>query len=550
MNKQNKKLPHYVIGTRGSLLALTQCLQMKAQLEESKEATFSLKIIKTEGDENTSAPLWALDGKDFFTKELDQALLAGEVDLVVHSYKDLGSERPEGITLATITERKFAHDILFIRKEVREALKEKKVKKLLVGTSSPRRMENISEHLRSYLPFGEELGIEVETKSLRGNVNTRLEKCVRGDYDAIVLALPGIERLATGLKTEKNEAYERHGNPIEILKELIKELDYMILPLGEFPAAASQGALAIECLEQRDDGGKLLEILKSFNHQKTIDEVSEERRLFQTFGGGCHLAVGINVSTGSTGETTLLRRSLAGAVDNKKIKQLDLLRTEKLSPIKGKAFIGLPKVDSFDDAIGDQITKKITNKLTNKVELSPSICDETYSDILVTSPSVVDMASDLFKNVNNLNVKWWASGTKTMKKMAAKGLWVHGSSDSLGEEHLKELRQSSLLTLFSSHKKWGSLSHPQATSLIGDVLPIYEKEYLKGSDDYHGQITECSFYYWTSSTQYKHFNENYKLNPTAVHACGIGKTFQALKELGVNPTPVASMRELKDWLSK
>ncbi|MBC99387.1 MAG: hypothetical protein CME63_16710 [Halobacteriovoraceae bacterium] len=97
-----KKKP-YIIGTRGSLLALTQCLQMKNIMEEKGLGKFELKIISTQGDENTQAPLWQLEGKDFFTKELDAALLQGEVDLVVHSYKDLGSERPEGIELATVT---------------------------------------------------------------------------------------------------------------------------------------------------------------------------------------------------------------------------------------------------------------------------------------------------------------------------------------------------------------------------------------------------------------------------------------------------------------
>ena len=106
----------YRIGTRGSLLALTQCGQIKDQLEALTQDRFELVVIKTQGDLVTNAPLWQLDGKDFFTKELDAALLAGEIDLVVHSYKDLGSERPSEINLAAITKRTFAHDILLIKK--------------------------------------------------------------------------------------------------------------------------------------------------------------------------------------------------------------------------------------------------------------------------------------------------------------------------------------------------------------------------------------------------------------------------------------------------
>jgi hydroxymethylbilane synthase len=182
----------YRIGTRGSLLALTQCNQVKNQLEKLTGDKFELEIIKTQGDMITNAPLWQLDGKDFFTKELDEALLSGAVDLVVHSYKDLGSVRPDEILLAAITKRSYAHDILLIKKDTISEIKNKA--ELFVGTSSPRRMVNLKNHLKNYLPNATNL--TVTTKVLRGNVNTRIQKLKDNEYDAIVLALPGIERLA------------------------------------------------------------------------------------------------------------------------------------------------------------------------------------------------------------------------------------------------------------------------------------------------------------------------------------------------------------------
>src|SRR5665648_163419 len=104
----------YKIGTRGSLLAVTQSTLIKNECERISGEKFELVTIKTQGDLITNKPLWQLEGKDFFTKELDESLLNGDVDFVIHSYKDLGSERPQGIKLAAITERKFAHDILLI----------------------------------------------------------------------------------------------------------------------------------------------------------------------------------------------------------------------------------------------------------------------------------------------------------------------------------------------------------------------------------------------------------------------------------------------------
>jgi len=163
----------YKIGTRGSLLALTQCKQTKNELEEKSNDSFELIPISTQGDQITDKPLWQLDGKDFFTKELDHALLTKSVDLVVHSYKDLGSERPEGIQLEAITKRKFAHDILLIEKETIKDLANKKV--FTVGTSSPRRTENIKQFLKDFLP-NISSNIEIKVENLRGNVNTRIEK--------------------------------------------------------------------------------------------------------------------------------------------------------------------------------------------------------------------------------------------------------------------------------------------------------------------------------------------------------------------------------------
>src|SRR5437868_3658848 len=124
----------YKIGTRGSLLAVTQSTLMKNELERISGDKFELVTIKTQGDEVTNKPLWQLEGKDFFTKELDEALLRGDVDLVIHSYKDLGSARPDGIKLAAITERKFAHDILLIPQQFVGQLKNWKGD-FVVGTS-------------------------------------------------------------------------------------------------------------------------------------------------------------------------------------------------------------------------------------------------------------------------------------------------------------------------------------------------------------------------------------------------------------------------------
>lgn len=518
---------NFIIGTRGSLLALTQCLQVKEELERISPHKFQLKVIKTEGDENTSAPLWQLDGKDFFTKELDAALLKGEVDMVVHSYKDLGSERPEGIKLWAITERKFPQDILFVSKETIEKLKAGKLSTFSVGTSSPRRMVNLKKELQSFLPFGEKNNLKVETKNLRGNVNTRLGKVVSKEFDAVVLALAGIERLALGLTTEKNEAHEKFGRPEAILKDLIKDLDFMILPTSTFPAAASQGALGIESLENRNDDGVLHSLLEKLNHQKTIREVKREREMFQSFGGGCHLAVGITF----TEKGPHMVKSIAGEHDHKPIKDHSLDRQLPKLEIKTAPFIGLPKNDRLVNYLRDHHVEK---------EILPIQNVNQRDDLFITSPFVAKNLG--LEKYNSL----WASGTKTMKELAKKGYWVNGSSDSLGEEYLHNLRTSHLVKLFLGEENWKSLTNDSASTELGETTPLYKKIYKNHNDEkYRASIESCEHFYWTSFPQYQFFNKQYALIPTATHYCGLGKTLKRFEDNNIKVTPIGSMTELK-----
>ena len=234
----------FIIGTRGSLLAVTQCELIRDEIQNKTGAKFNLKKITTQGDQRTDKPLWQLEGKDFFTKELDAELLAKKIDLVVHSYKDLGSDRPEGIQLASITKREYAHDILLIKEDTIAKIQNRD--QLIIGTSSPRRIVNIESTLKEYLPYQK---AAIHCKTLRGNVNTRIQKLRDGEFDAIVLAYAGLERLASSTESKKT------------LESLLEGINFMVLPQKAFPSSASQGALAIELANTRDDD--LVKILKT-----------------------------------------------------------------------------------------------------------------------------------------------------------------------------------------------------------------------------------------------------------------------------------------------
>ena len=204
------------IGSRGSDLALWQANHVKNQLE-ALGAEVTITIIKTQGDEIQHLSFDKLEGKGFFTKEIEQALLQETIDLAVHSHKDLETNPPEGLIIAAVSERENPADVLLIHPKAFDetafwSLKEGAV----VGTSSARRKSQLVGY-RS----------DVTIKDLRGNVPTRLQKLVDGDYDAILLAKAGLDRLKLDLKG----------------------MHEMVLDPEQFIPAPAQGVLALQIRE-------------------------------------------------------------------------------------------------------------------------------------------------------------------------------------------------------------------------------------------------------------------------------------------------------------
>jgi hydroxymethylbilane synthase len=242
------------IGTRGSKLALWQANFISEQIGRDKT---EIIIIKTVGDRDLNITFDKIEGKGFFTKEIEEALLNKKIDLAVHSFKDLPTDNPVGLKIAVIPERGNFRDALLIRPESYDESEKFKVKKgAIVGTSSIRRFTQLKN-------FDNSLKIE----PLRGNINTRVKKILEGKYDAIVMASAGIERI--NLNIENLIRYE--------------------LPLENFIPAPAQGALALQI---RDDDTDTFNAIKNINHTETEKLVSAERSFLNHFGGGCHVPIG------------------------------------------------------------------------------------------------------------------------------------------------------------------------------------------------------------------------------------------------------------------
>jgi hydroxymethylbilane synthase len=251
------------IGTRGSELALWQAHFTQSLLEKLGVKS-ELVIIKTQGDRIQDLSFDKMEGKGFFTKEIEAALLANEIDLAVHSFKDLESRMPEGLALAAIPQRSFPNDMLLIRKEAyRAELPLGVAADAIIGTSSARR----KAQLRHHLP-------QCTTRDLRGNVPTRIQKLRDGNYDAIVLAKAGVARLELSLV----------------------ELEARTLDPTSFVPAPAQGALALQT--RADDA--LIDLLEPLNITDA-DTVQVERLLLAAMEGGCQMPFGAWCERRSTG---------------------------------------------------------------------------------------------------------------------------------------------------------------------------------------------------------------------------------------------------------
>jgi hydroxymethylbilane synthase len=246
------------IGTRGSALALWQANYTKASLEKNGIAA-ELVIIKTTGDLVQHLSFDKIEGKGFFTKEIEDALLRGDVDMAVHSMKDLPTTQPDGLVVAGVSYREDPSDMLLIRQGETVDNQLFKLKQgAIVGTSSSRR----KAQLLSYRP-------DLQLVDIRGNVPTRLDKLRNGDFDAIMLAAAGIARLQLGMEG----------------------IHTINLNVREFVPAPAQGVLAFQCCE---DDLETRRIIKLCLHTPDVSAVTNvERKVLKLIGGGCHLPLGV-----------------------------------------------------------------------------------------------------------------------------------------------------------------------------------------------------------------------------------------------------------------
>lgn len=257
-------MQHIVIGSRGSDLALWQANHVKAQLENIG-CSVEIKIIITQGDAIQHLSFDKLEGKGFFTKEIEKELLEGTIDLAVHSHKDLETNPPKGLVIAAVSERENPADLLLVAKSAVDTSKEWNLKEgAIIGTSSARRKSQVMRFRN-----------DVEIKDLRGNVPTRIDKLRKGDYDAILLAKAGVDRLKIDLS----------------------EFEVIVMDPTSFVPAPAQGVLG---LQVREGDQATFDTIHKLNDANVAKRIGIERKVLNLMEGGCQLPLGVYCDENNT----------------------------------------------------------------------------------------------------------------------------------------------------------------------------------------------------------------------------------------------------------
>lgn len=265
------------LGSRGSTLALAQAHWVKARIEERRpESKVDLVVIKTSGDRFMDASLQAIGGKGLFTKEIEDALLRNEIDLAVHSLKDLPTEMAQGLALVAVPEREDARDVLVTRE--RTSL-DRLPPGARIGTGSLRRRAQLLYHRP-----------ELSVVGIRGNVDTRLKKLDAGEFDALVMAAAGLKRIGRG--------------------DRIVEF----LPSEICVSAVAQGALGLQA--RANDASN--EEWSFLHHAPTAAEVAAERSFLSRLGGGCQVPVGARAVVAGDAITMI---GVVASLDGKSLKR-------------------------------------------------------------------------------------------------------------------------------------------------------------------------------------------------------------------------------------
>lgn len=464
-----------------------------------------IKYTDTRGDDLQDVPLHTQEGSDFFTDRVSQSLGAHEADIAVHSLKDLSNEHFFGKNKFAVIDRDEVRDIAIFNEDITDKLKKGII--LKIGTCSFRRETLAIPFLKEVLPgFGNE--ILLESAPIRGNIDTRLQKLSNKEYDGIILAFAGINRM---LKTNEYK---------DLFQDLLKNKKIMVLPLFECTPAPAQGAIAVECLVSNPTASYILD---QINDSFLFETCASEKKLAGKYGAGCIQKFGISFV-----KTNDHISYYAHGIDQHENSIDEWYPTQEI-----KNTIHPDNILHSDDL----------GFIAERINLRSSAYIKT-SAVFVSHISSIDKGMEA--QIQSKII--WAAGTATWKKLAAKNIWVQGCADSLGFENSISLLQTpllnlkddiSILTNEESAKRWESEKYPAFST----YAIHYKSELI---DRYKIKCAQLLF--WSC---FAHFDLIKDILPDdLIHACLPGKTSELLKQHGIRPILFPTIKSFYQWKKK
>ncbi len=467
-----------LIAARQSDLARLQAYKVGERLQQLGE-TVRYHFRESLGDINQEDPLWQMPEKGVFTEDFRVGLEKGEWDLVVHSWKDLPIDPLPLTEIVATLPRADARDIFLFKKK--HLPKKQKDPILRVFSSSPRRIHNLTPFLKTSFPGPLQA---VEFSDVRGNILTRIRKMIEDDsVDGLIVAKAALDRL---LLAEAEEF--RSGQ--EMIRGYLEQCLWQVLPLSQNPTAAAQGALAVEIRKDRSD---LKALLEQIHCPATWEAAGAERQILKAHGGGCHQRIGVTQYNANFGTVLFL---------------------------KGETEAGEP----LDKVVCE----------TDQVQLTRPYCDPLQ---------LFDREALAFERDTSCNAHFvartsalpegealpegdvlWVSGVETWRKLAKRGYWVSGCSDSLGEE---QSLGADLVSL-KSDLKWAKWTHDRSVEPHGkQVFATYRLVEKAEVPD----LSSYKDFYWMSGTQFLRAIQVHPELLRANHYCGPGHTFTMISKV-------------------
>lgn len=493
----------YYIAGRGSWLSLCQIeLFRNKVLEVFPDLKMKVKIALTAGDKDQLKPLHLVEGENFFTEDIQECLRNGTADFAVHSMKDVSSLSFFKQNKYAIIDRDELHDIAIFNPEVLNKIE--KNEPIVLGTSSPRRSLMATRFLKNHLPQSS-TPVNIQAIPVRGNVEVRLQKLSENQFDGLILAVAGLNRLL------------KYGPSAEMVKHLLKDKKLMLLPLFECPPAVGQGAIVVEAMVENTGAVAVLDKIRDTN---LTEAITRERVFGEQYGYGCSRQFGAFHLT-----KVELPFTYAAGVDQEGQPFEEWNYCEPLAEDDVKIFSAADHMKSFF--------------LHRPIQADIS---EEHPVLFFSSHRTLDsIASKDFSQK-----KIWAAGTKTWRKLAMKGIWVQGCADALGLEYLESIWQRPLYNIFKKDVQIFTSSASAETWKSKGWLAIEMYDLIPNpGDEIKRAAQDADIFFWTSYQQYLVLKPFIKNNIR--HFTLPGRTSEMFKRNNISVDLFPTIRAFNKW---